>query len=218
MGWWPHLRAALIGLHIVAVVLLSLPSSGSLLQRRNWDLPTTQRAFTAIAARLRWLGVDSSKDFEDRLWRFTEGYVGVRDTIAKPFSYYSELAGVREGWRMFSRPRKHPIALEIAVDRSRGFQPIYRPHSKEYDFWGRKFRQYRMRAVTGGFARRFDPSWYDSFAKLLATKAAEAYPDARGIRVRLYEWTTLPPAEVRAGAEPEGRHKHYRLFRAAALR
>ena len=218
MGWWPHLKTALIGLHVFAVVVLSLPNAQSLLQRRNWELPSTQRAFSAIADRLNWLGVDSTKDFEDKLWRFTERAVQVRDAVAKPFRYYTRLAGVREGWRMFSRPREHPMALEIAIDESNGFRPIYRPHSDKYDWWAPKLGQYRMRAVTGQLARKFDAGWYNTFAKLLATRAAQAYPNARRVRVRTYQWTTPTPAEVRAGHQPKGRHKHYRFYRADALR
>ena len=214
----PNVRAALVAIHIVAVLLLSLPSSQRVLKRQAWERPSTQQAFGFIADHLHWLGIDSKEDFERRLWRFVEGYVAVRDEIVRPFEYYPRLAGVRQGWSVFSRPRERPVELEIAVDESHGFQPIYRPHSRKYDFWSRKLRQYRFRKVTGHLARRFNARVYNSLTKLLAKRALQAYPDTQRVRVRLYRYETLPAAELRAGEEPPGEHIHTRIYQARTLR
>ncbi|MEM9729308.1 MAG: hypothetical protein AAF997_12025 [Myxococcota bacterium] len=213
-----HLRAVLIALHILTVILLSLPSSRQMLQREVWDRPSNQRAFEVLADRFSFLGFQSGKDFDHWLWNIGEHYVGARDTIVEPFVVYADLAGARQGWAMFSRPRERPIELQISVAERYRYQTVYQTGSSEYDFLAGQLRQYRVRKVTGRLARHFDRAWYDPLTERLATEVALLQPDARRIRFRLYRYTTLPPEAVRAGEQPVGAYRDRRNYDAEALR
>lgn len=213
-----HARATLIALHILTVVILSLPSSRQMLQRKVWELPSNQRAFAVMADRLSWLGFDSTEELEQWLWGVAERYVRVRDTVVKPLVLYADLAGARQGWGMFSRPRVEPVELQIDVGERHRFELVYQTGSREHDFLSWQLRQYRMRKVTGRLARHFDSSWYDPLARRIATEAAVHHLEADRVRVRLYQYTTLPPEDVRAGVVPEGEYRERRLFNAESLR
>ncbi|MEM7435134.1 MAG: hypothetical protein AAF436_08280 [Myxococcota bacterium] len=213
-----HLRAALISLHILAVLILTLPSSRQMLRREVWDRSSNQAAFAALADTFSWLGFESTEDFDRWLWGVATRYVHVRDTISEPLVVYADLAGVRQGWAMFSRPRERPIQLQVDVASSLRYQPIYQTGSREHDFRSRTFRQYRFRKLTGRLARHFDPVWYDPWSRWIARQAADGYPDAKRVRVRLYRHQTLPAEAVRAGEVPKGRFSDRRLYAAGELR
>lgn len=214
----PHLRAAFVVFHVLTVVVLSLPSSRQMLQRNAWDLPSNQRAFEVLADRFSWLGFESGEDFDQWLWGVAEGYVEFRNTAVKPLVFYADVFGARQGWSMFSRPRERPTELQIDVGKRFDFRLVYQTGSREHDFLSWQLRQYRVRKLTGKLARHFDASWYDPLARRFATEAAVHYPDVDRVRVRLYQYTTLPPEAIRAGDVPEGKYRDRRLFGAESLR
>lgn len=215
---WAQVRTILIGLHVLAVLVLSLPSPARVVDPSAWSSENAQRDLENWASRLSWVGYDTKQQFEADLWSLAKGYSGASRAVRKPFSIYAQLSGTRQGWSMFSSPQKHPAEFHVDIRSGSEWIPVYRPFSKEYDFWARELHQNRFRKLMGRFARTFYRERYDSLARFLATRVAQAYPDASFIRVRLYRYATLPPSGVREGFEPTGRYEHDRLYLGTALR
>lgn len=212
---WPHIRAALIAAHLLTVVLLSLPVSRGLLREELWARPGRQRLLQTWAPRL---GFESKEAFQSDLRGLAKGYVEGRQELVGSLMLYTRLAGVRQGWSLFSRPKTEPVELEIAVRQNGELRTVYRPHEEGERFGSQAFDYYRFRSLTGRLSRSFTKTWYNPFARTLAAKAALAHPDADLVRVRLYRFQTPRPSEIRNGESPAGRFEHMRLYPASKLR
>src|SRR5581483_8997566 len=57
LGWFAHLRALLVALHLVAITVLAAPSVGEGLSRWAWQDPTVQDEFADWTGRLNRWGV-----------------------------------------------------------------------------------------------------------------------------------------------------------------
>lgn len=189
-----------------------------MVRREMWESEIGQRDLQMWANRLSWLGYESKEQFERDLWGLAGSYAEINRAVTRPFRFYARIAGVRQGWSMFSSPQQYPVEVHVDIQERSGWEPVYRPLSAEYDFWGPQFRHHRVRKLVGRLARGFNRNRYDGFVRMVAKHAAEAYPDASRVRIRLYRYSTLPPEQMREGLEPEGRYEHKRIFRAEGLR
>ncbi len=216
---WPHIRAVLVALHLMSVVILSIPSSAALLNRRGWKSENAKAEFRNWAARMRHVGWDvSPEEFEASLWRVNVAMGKWRDRVAWPFEHYSRLTGARQGWQMFATPQKVPAELHVDVLVDGQWQPLVRPRDPESTWRLRQREHNRVRKQLGRFARTFYPKRYELVARWFATAAARDFPDATQVRVRLWRYASLPPERVLAGEQPEGRYEHELLWEADALR
>lgn len=215
---WPHIRTLLIGLHVVAVVALSLPTPYAVSSRRQWQTANMQNDLEQWSKRLRFLGYESKQALEDDLWDLAQGYLSARKTFIAPFESYAEYTGARQGWRMFANPRIEIAELHIDIHDGEAWQPVYRPFSDRYDFWADKFRHNRFRKLLGRISLPDMKGHYKQLARFLAGAVARAYPEATSVRVRLYRYPSRPPADVRAGKEPAGRYDAALTFQAAGVR
>lgn len=216
---WPHLRTLFIAFHVAAVVVMSLPRPGVMLDERGWESENTRLELVRWSERLGQLGIDTTPEgLAHAMRRLAGRYLGVHAVITAPFAQYTRRTGAIQGWAMFASPQKYPAELHIDILEGKTWRPIYRPHSAEHDFWGEHFRHNRMRKQLGRFARTFDTGSYDRLAQYVAREAALAHPQARAIRVRLWRYETLSPEAVRAGQTPSGRYEHDRRFNAETLR
>lgn len=215
---WPHVRTLLIGFHILAVVALSLPTPYAISSRDNWKNPNMQEDLQLWSERLGFLGYDDKNELEDDLWSLAQGYLRVRKAIIEPFRDYSQYSGSRQGWRMFANPRMEPAVLHIDVFVDGAWQPIYRPHSDKYDFWGETFRHNRVRKLMGRLGRRNLVGYYRYVVRFLGGHVFRAYPRAEKARFQLYRYRTLPPDAVRAGREPKGAYDRKIVLRAEDYR
>ena len=216
---WPQLRALLVALHLLAVVLLSLPQPHRVLDQRGWRSENARHDLEQWSARLSQLGFDYTPQTLARdLWDLSVAYVEVYKHLAEPFLIYARTLHLYQGWTMFATPQKHPAEFHVDIRQRGEWTPIYRPHSALYDFAGPTFRHNRLRKQFGRFARALHFGSYEGIAYYTARRAALAFPQADSIRVRLYRYQTLEPEAVRAGKIPEGRYDEQRLFDAAKLR
>ncbi len=218
---WPHLRAILIALHLVAIVALSLPRPGSLLNERAWQSRNTQTEMVRWSSVLRSVGITQSPEaLAHNLRALATRYAGVYHTIIAPFRRYERLSQARQGWQMFATPQKSPAELHIDMREgpSQPWLPLYRPHSEVHDAWRNRLTHNRLRKLQGRFARSFRPDTYDALARFIAGHMARDYPEASDIRIRLGRYDTLPPERVRAGQRPVMRYEHERIFIAQELR
>lgn len=214
------MRAGLIALHVVSLVVLSLPDQGAVHDPRRWQTENARADLRQMAARLTaWGWPIDEHGLERVLWSAGDVYLQVQRPLAASFEGYAELTGSRQGWTMFASPQRHPAELHVDVEHGGRWQPLYRPHSGEHAWNRRQLEHNRFRKFLGRFARGFHKRHYDEAARWLATKAAREHPEASRVRVRLLRYATLPPDRVRAGQEPEGgRYEHERVYEAEALR
>ena len=216
---WPHLRALFIAYHVAAVVILSLPPPGAMTSPALWRSANLRADIAGYAAALQRAGVDvTATELGDRLLRAAHGVAAVTDALSRPFRGYAEVVGARQGWAMFASPQRHPAELHVELQEGESWRLIYRPHDDAAAWRSATMRHNRMRKFAGRFARGFIPKNYDELARWLAQEAAADHPQATAVRVRLYRYTSLPPAEVREGQRPKGRYEHTRTFSSADLR
>lgn len=197
---WPHLRAALVALHVLAVAVLAAPAPVGAMNRESWKEETVQDEIEVWAGRFGM----SPEDFEDWAWSAASRFMAVRDAVVKPFKPYCKYTGTSQSWRMFVAPHRYPARLHIDVQIGREWQTVYVRGDREHAWKRPQLDHNRMRAQI------FRLSWpgygrtYSHFTVWLAREAARDFPDARGIRVRFFRYRTRSPAEVRAGVPEEG--------------
>jgi len=216
---WPQVRAALVALHVLSLVVLSLPTEGAIHNRARWQTANARADLRQMAERLSTWGYETDeRRLTQSLWSLGSAYLLIQRPLAWPFVHYAKLSGCRQGWQMFASPQRHPAELHVDLELDGRWQPIYRPHSDEYTWNRQHFEHNRFRKFLGRFARGFFRSHYDEASHFIATKAAREHPEATRVRVQLYRYSSLPPERVRVGEQPKGRYQHPRVFEAEALR
>ena len=108
---WPHVRAALVLLHLVAVVALAIPSLRAGLDRGSWADPTVQDEFRAGLRDSKW----SRRRSRSRRGRFAQRWSRLHEAMTAPFEPYRTYLGVRQPWVMFVAPHRYPARLEIEI-------------------------------------------------------------------------------------------------------
>ncbi len=91
----PHLRAALIATHLLAIGLMVLPcppNTGQGMHKAAWQRPTMQRELGLWADRLS----TTPEQLEGALWGAGKSWAGLRRELVRPTRLYSRLAGVRQ--------------------------------------------------------------------------------------------------------------------------
>lgn len=216
---WPHVRAVLIALHVMSLVVLSLPTPSSVHNKARWQTANAKADLEQMAQRLRGWGFDTDRErLTQALWDLGGAYLEVQRPLVAPFQWYAEKSGSRQGWRMFASPQRHPAELHVDIELDGVWVRIYEPHSDEFDWNRAQFEHNRFRKFLGRFARGFIRTHYDHAAKWIATKAAREHPEATRVRIQLYRYATPHPEQVKAGVKPNGRYQHARRFDAGALR
>jgi hypothetical protein len=201
---WRRLRAVAVALHVVAVLVLSMPSSLKLGDRRRWDRPRTQREFALWAKRLSTLGLPlTTAELDARLWRWAQGYLAVRERIAAPLHPYAYYCGVSQGWGMYKSPQREPHRLRVEVRDEDGWRVVHEGRSDAHDYRREQFDQHRMRKLVGRLISR--PQVFDDMAGWIARQVARDFPRASHARVRGVRFRALPPARRRAGERPATR-------------
>lgn len=204
--WWPHVRAVLIALHVVAITLQALPSPGGAMKRSSWREPTVQGELAAWTDRLNALGWKGDQQhLEQDLWDFASEFVKVRRRVLAPFAPYYRYAGTFQSWRMFVAPHRHPARLHIEVHRRGAWEPVYVARDAQHDWLAPKLDHDRLRAQVFRLSWPAYKTTYSRFVDWVARQAASDFPDATRVRVRFWRYRTPSPAEVRSGAEVPGR-------------
>jgi hypothetical protein len=207
-GWFPHIRALLVGLHIVAITAMAFPAPGEGMVRSAWKDPTVRVELDRWHALFARCGIDWTREqFEEGLWEAASTYMNTRARILDPFGPYYEWCGTMQSWRMFTGPHRFPSRLWIEVEEQQTWRPVYVQRHAVHDWLAWYLDRYRFRPVLYRF------SWYrhvpgyqgiDEFARWVARHAARDFPDAERVRVRLHTFRTPSPEAVRAGEPIEG--------------
>jgi hypothetical protein len=206
-GWLPHVRGALVLLHLLVITLMALPAPGEGMVREAWKDPSVQSEFAAWTERCNRLGIHvTPEEFENRLWDVASIYMATRERVLTPFELYYELCGTLQSWRMFAGPHLYPGRLEIDVAELGVWHPVYMQRDPAHAWMAAKLDHYRVRPVLYRF------SWYQyvagyedfrRFASWIAVQARHDFPHAERVRVALVRARTPSPEEVRQGIHPE---------------
>ncbi|MEM9695973.1 MAG: hypothetical protein AAGA56_25745, partial [Myxococcota bacterium] len=212
-AWWPHLRAALIALHVVAIIVLSFPGSGKLDQRWRWKQPRAQHEIKAWGQKFRDWGLfeGSDPEFEEALWALAQRYVHTRNAIVAPFQPYGTYAGANQGWGMFKAPARTPHSLSLSVVTDEGETTVYRSRSSTETFLRRQLDNNRFRKIVGRAGRQ--RAVFDQLGQWMAGRVWPAYPEARAAVVRIHRHEVLEAEDIRAGLERPSAVKWERRFR-----
>lgn len=200
--WWPHVRAALVTFHLVAIVLSAIPAPAGGMNRRNWKDATVQGEFAAWGRRL---GVEPAT-LEETLFGFATGYMKARDAWLVPVDPYLELTGTDQPWRMFVAPHRHPARYRVEVQTTpdAGWELLFEERSAQARWRAAFFEQERTRSVLFRYAW----SEYSGEARQLCTwiagKVFEEREDVQRVRCRYWKAASPSPEEAAAGVEPEG--------------
>src|SRR3712207_1298002 len=80
VGWWPHVRAALVLLHLIVIFILALPSLDAGLNRAAWSNPTVQQELASWAGVLNNCGLRvTSAELEEHMWSAAVTYSAIHD-------------------------------------------------------------------------------------------------------------------------------------------
>jgi hypothetical protein len=215
----PHLWAAFILGHCIAIVMLALPGD-AVVGRARWASTNTKSDFAGWSRTLGKLGVKMPPDeLGKRVYGVAEGYVDVRRSIIAPFTLYREATGTKQGWAMFSSPQRHPV--EVHVDGFEGgtWRPLYRTResfdqgSTNSQWMSTQMDHARLRKLVGRFAREYRENVFNELARYLGNRAFADFAGVERVRVRLYRWDSLPADRIRAGEKPTGKYTQVREWR-----
>ena len=202
---WPHLRAAFVLFHLVAVTLMALPAPGGGIDRKQWADPTVQAEFHAWNARFDALGVQMTEtQFEDRLYRIGKAVMNVREKALAPFKPYYKYCGTDQSWRMFVAPHTFPERLHIEVEEHGEWRPVYIERDDQATWRRYQFDHDRVRSAIFRHAWARYRATYVQFADWTAVQARRDFPEATRVRLRYWKQRTPSAEEVRRGFEPEG--------------
>lgn len=206
---WPQIRAALIFLHLAAMLVMCLPAPYNMASKRSWQTPQAQAEAATWAKNLRSVGISTTaEELTEGMHSFTRGYLRLHGRLNQPFRPYQKLANMRQGWSMFSHPQTHPGWLHIDIrsdirPRGQSYRPIYIQHSEQHTWRRDQFEHNRVRKLLGRIARRpkGHPA-YKALTRWIARQVARDFPDATHVRVRHFRRRTLKPG---SGEAPKGR-------------
>lgn len=217
VGWRAPLLAAFVAFHVLAMLMLALPSNSRLGDPAVWQSRENQLQFARWAQFASKLGIArDGAELEQLLWRLTQGYLSVRGVVVAPFELYEEFSGVRQGWRMFSNPQSHPAYVHVELRRGASFEPIYVSRSSQYDWRARQLDHHRVRKLFGRIARSTEQELWEQFGSWAAQRAARDFPDALELRIWQERRATPDPGspETSGAAVPE----QVRVYDLRALR
>lgn len=210
---WPHLRAALIALHLLAITLLALPAPGGGMSKAAWSDPTVQAEIRAWSQRLSALGYETTpKALESRLWDLATAYMAARTKVLAPFGPYYRYAGTSQPWRMFVAPHRWPERMHVDVYEGGAWRPVYVERSSEATWLRPTLDHDRFRSAIFRFAWPQNRKTYRHFGEWLAARAAVDFPTATKLRTRFFKQRSPSAAEVRAGAPIEGRFEDEQIL------
>ncbi len=217
---WPHLRAAFVAFHLLAISLDASPSPGAGMNRSAWSDPTVQGEFTRWA---RFLGTDR-KTLEDALWAFAQQFVKARGAVMTPFNPWLEHTGTSQSWQMFVAPHRFPTRMQLqilpaanpadpAADlriRDADWQTVYEERSPDDTWQAARFDTERLRASIFRWGwPNYQSAWKNAcrvFARDLVREARDAgSPAPVAVRCRMFKQESPSPEAIRDDKIPAGK-------------
>ena len=222
-GWpqraWPHLRAALILTHVVAVVALALPHPGQVTNRSQWTSSRGRMELASWTSTLNRVGYEiSESELEDRAWAWATGYAEWHRRWLAPFDAYNRYFHVRQEWSMFTHPKKRVGRIWIEIERDGAFVPVFISKSPQHTWLEDVLTHNRMRKLFNRVTSHRYKAGLLEFALWIAPRIARDFPRAPRARVRIENYLTPSAEEVQRGFTPSGTFTRSRLIDLEALR
>jgi hypothetical protein len=136
-------RAALVGLHVLVVVLSAIPSPEGGMDRKAWAEPAVRAELGVWADRF---GMEHAA-FTERLWGLASRYQGALDVVLAPVRVYERVTGTSQNWKMFVAPHRYPSRLRIEARADDvAWERLYEARSDEAVWLREVFDHERVRA------------------------------------------------------------------------
>jgi len=200
---WPHLRGALLLLHLVAITLMALPAPVGSDQRSNYEGPEAEAELQALSDGLARVGLDVPPDaIVDWSVSTSARVLALRRAALAPFQPYYRWAGTRQGYRMFSAVALRGNRLTVEVDRGDGWELLYLARSARHT-WRRSQLDHELtRSMLDRYTRKRYRKRYDAVTEWIARQVAVDVPDAERVRVSFRHAPIQTAAQSRAGEIP----------------
>lgn len=198
--WWPQVRAALLLLHLAAVVLAALPAPVGTDRHSAYRTRHAQAELKRVTEQLEGIGVElTPKELEDLLVDTSKQVLTVRKAVLAPFAPYRDLLGTRQGYRMFSGTSRLSDRLHVEVREEGAWRTVFLTRDPEYP-WLRSALDHELgRSMLYRYSEPRYRKRYRAFAAWLARRAAVDFPAADRLRVGWIPTRAPSPAAARAG-------------------
>jgi len=194
-----HLRALLVGFHLVAVGLMAVPAPEGAMNRENWKDATVQAELQTWTHKLSHIGISVTvPQLEHHLWGTGRALNQQRTQLLEPFQPYYQFAGTHQSWRMFVAPHRFPAKLEVDIKEKGTWKTIFRQNDPELAWQGQLFNDSRMRSILFRYSWSTYRKHYRQLGRWVANQAGRDFPDARMVRLSWFKYQTLSPEQVRA--------------------
>ncbi len=193
---WDHVRALLVGVHLVLITVMALPNPSRVSEKDLKD-PALQEVFADWRGVLDGVGVQLSVDeTNDLAIRFANQYMDARAVVLKPFRPYFRYTGASQSWQMFGYLNRSPARLSIEVfTPGESWTTLYLARDPTYDWRRTLFDSERMRGMMSRYSWKEKKRSYTTFVNWLACAVAREHPDATSIRVSMKQ-VQIPRPDV----------------------
>lgn len=217
---WPHLRALLILVHLVAISLAALPRvSAPALTKSARQSPAARAEIAAWTERLASWGVEVEPEvLEQRSLELLEGWLELRTTLNSPFRPYIATFGLRQPWMLFPGADRFPAQLVIELEREGSWETVQTLYPTSGPWKARLARNTRVHGVVYSASWPVHRSHYDELGRWLAREAARDFPEATRLRLSIERGHMRSPEQVREGFVPEVRTHQARTFELESYR
>lgn len=197
----PHLIAAAVAWHALAMVLDATPDTSAGLKRQAWKEATVQAEFASYAA---MLGVEEPA-FEDQLWTLAVGWNDARAALIAPFHRYLGWVHCQQSWQMFVAPHTTPSRLQIQeLDPTGEWQTLFEERDPDHAWMAPAFATERMRASIFRWSWPSYEAGYKRGCQALANLRFSESPTT-SVRCRFYQARSPSPEQVMDGDAPDGK-------------
>jgi len=205
---WPHIRAALILGHLVAITAMALPSTSKALNKAAWKDPTVKAELRGWASALNQVGLSMTPaELEGVAFGVARRWHRAQKAVLSPMQPYYDLVGTRQAWQMFVAPHRHPSVLHVDVREHGQWRTVFQARSPVLNWRARELNQVRMRSVVFLYAWPGHRADRQRLATWLAKLAAEDHPQADALRLRYRQQATPRPGERRRAEEGKWRRE-----------
>jgi hypothetical protein len=198
---WPHIRAALVAFHCVAVALVAAPAPS---ESASVLAPDDPRFASELHPWAKLLDL-SDEAFATRLEHVRARWVEGRRDLLAPFTAYLELVGARQPWNMFAAPNRTPSRFTFEVRDVRRADPeagwIFLAGLPSGSWRRSFFESERSRSFLNNVARSGAWSLADDLCAWLAGRAFDEGP----WREARCSFVSAEAPSWRVGAPPSAR-------------
>jgi hypothetical protein len=199
----PHVRAAFIGLVLLAHGIYALPLPSALTPadlREDWRQADIEmwRGWLAKA------GIDVTREgIEQGMLGVTSVSGTVQSTLEAPFDPVFDALAIDQSWALFASTSTRPDRLVVSVRQGEDWEPVFRRLDPCCTWRDGQLRYRRIRGIWDGQKDRMRPA-YRNLTRWIADQAFRDFPDATEVRVELershvtFPWDAPDPAiEIR---------------------